>query len=160
MSDCPFPRLRDAVGPPFSELPEVGAEFAGIRELGSYRRFLEFIRFDDVWDGATDEAEGDAMGALEADGLDRRGGTSAHGGEVGSEHHVGAALEHFQFVLHRARRTVEVGVGDHIEDGVWGSGDGAVDRSERANSAAQVEVERQRTAHEQRVAADGCGERW
>lgn len=155
MSDCTFPWLRDAVGPPFAELQEVGAELPRIREVGSRWVFVELVCLTDVWDGTADEPERDAMRAIEADGLNGCCGESSDNGEVGSKHHVAAAFEHFQLVAKRARGTVKVGAGDDIEDGVRRRGNRAADRPERANAASQVEVERERAACKERVAAGG-----
>jgi hypothetical protein len=113
----------------------------------------QLVGLRDVRQGAAQQPEGEAVRALEADGLDGRRGDSPGGGHVRRECHVAAALPHVELVLRRAWSAAQVGTGDHVEDGLGRGGDRALDRTERPDAAADTEVERERPADEERVTA-------
>jgi hypothetical protein len=69
----------------------------------------------DMGHRSADEPEGDAVRALEADGLERSRDQAADSGEVLGEHHVRAPLEDAELALERARRPLEVWRRDHLE---------------------------------------------
>lgn len=73
------------------------------------------------------------------------------------QHKVGAALEHLELVVHRPWGAPEVRRGDHVEHGLCWRRDRARDRSERPDPAAEIEIDRERAADDQQVAAGRGG---
>ena len=146
-----LPGLCDAVTPPSPKLPQVGAEFALVYELGPIFGVREREGLEHVGDGSPEETECDEVGSLEANGLDGCGGESSGRGVVGGEHHVAAAFEHAQFVLHRAWGAAEVGGGDDVKDRFGRRSDCEGDWPERAGAAPDAEIEREGAAYDQRV---------
>jgi hypothetical protein len=88
--------------------------------------------------------------SLEANGLDGGGGESSGRGVVGGEHHVAAAFEHAQFVLHRSWGAAEVGGDDDVEDRFGWRSD-CQGWPEGAGAATDTEIEREGAAYDQRV---------
>ena len=110
-------------------------------------------------DRAAHEPEADAIRALEAHSLQGGGRAVPGGREVLGEDHVGSALPHAELVVHRAGGAVQIGTGDRVKDDFGGRGDRASDWPEWAHPAADAEVEGQRAANHECVAAGRGGER-
>jgi phosphatidylglycerophosphate synthase len=77
---------------------------------------------------------------------------------VGSDHHVGAALEYPELGFHGARGLAHVRRGDDVEDDLARRGDRHPDRPEGTDPPSHTQVDGQRAAHERPVARHRCAD--
>jgi hypothetical protein len=105
---------------------------------------------------AADQPEVNPFRPGEVDRLDGGGDQPvADRGAVGGEHHVGAGLQDAHLLPHRTGGAAQVGLGDHIEHDLASRADHDRGWSERPDSAADAEVDRNGTGDQSEVASRG-----